>query len=208
MLKRLLPRQDNFFQLFERAADKLQMASTEFSNMLQHLDNQQHYVDLIARHEEEADQIAYANFELLHKTFITPFDRHDIHQLTSNLDDIIDLINRIAQRFPYYHLKEVPPEAIRLSQLSAEATSHVKESIYCLHSLKNSSEIFQHCQEIDRVESKAHQVVLAGEKKLFLDENDFKQFFKLKEIYSHTKLVINRCQDVANILKGIILEYS
>lgn len=208
MLKRLLPRQDNFFQLFERAADKLQMASTEFSNMLQHLDNQQHYVDLIAKHEEEADQIAYANFELLHKTFITPFDRHDIHQLTSNLDDIIDLINRIAQRFPYYHLKEVPPEAIRLSQLSAEATSHVKESIYCLHSLKNSSEIFKHCQEIDKVESKAHQVVLAGEKKLFLDENDFKQFFKLKEIYSHTKLVINRCQDVANILKGIILEYS
>ncbi len=208
MLKRLLPRQDNFFQLFERAADKLQMASTEFSNMLQNLDNQQHYVDLIAKHEEEADQIAYANFELLHKTFITPFDRHDIHQLTSNLDDIIDLINRIAQRFPFYHLQEVPQEAIRLSQLSAEATSHVKESIYCLHSLKNSTEIFNHCQEIDRVESKAHQVVLAGEKKLFLDENDFKQFFKLKEIYGHTKLVINRCQDVANILKGIILEYS
>lgn len=208
MLKRLLPRQDSFFQLFQKAADKLVLASTEFSNMLQNLHNQQYYVDEIARHEEEADQIAYTNFEQLHKTFITPFDRHDIHQLTSTLDDTIDLINRIAQRFPFYQLESVPEEMIRLAQLSAEATSHIKSSIYCLHSLKNSAEIFKYCNEIDKVESKAHKVVLAGEKKLFMDEQDFKQFFKLKEIYAHTKSVINRCQDVANILKGIVLEYS
>lgn len=208
MLKRLLPRQDSFFQLFQQAADKLVLASTEFSNMLQNLDNQQYYVDEIAKHEEEADQIAHTNFELLHRTFITPFDRHDIHQLTSTLDDIIDLINRIAQRFPFYQLKSVPEEMIKLSQLSAEATGHLKASIYNLHSLKNSAEIFKFCNEIDAVESKAHKVVLAGEKKLFMDEQDFKQFFKLKEIYGHTKSVINRCQDVANILKGIILEYS
>jgi len=208
MLKRLLPRQESFFQLFQRAADKLVLASTEFSNMLQNLDNQQHYVDEIAKHEEEADQIAHTNFELLHKTFITPFDRHDIHQLTSTLDDIIDLINRIAQRFPFYQLKTVPDEIIKLAQLSAEATNHLKSSIYCLHSLKNSADIFNYCNEIDNVESRAHQVVLAGEKKLFMDEQDFKQFFKLKEIYGHTKSVINRCQDVANILKGIVLEYS
>ncbi|MBX3709225.1 MAG: DUF47 family protein [Gammaproteobacteria bacterium] len=208
MLKRLLPRQEKFFQLFQQAADKLVLASTEFSNMLQNLGNQQYYVDQIAKHEEEADQVAHMTFELLHKTFITPFDRHDIHQLTSTLDDVIDLINRIAQRFPFYQLLSIPDEMIKLSQLSAEATTHLKASIYCLHSLNNSAEIFKHCNEIDKVESKAHQVVLAGEKKLFMDEQDFKQFFKLKETYSHIKSVINRCQDVANILKGIVLEYS
>jgi uncharacterized protein Yka (UPF0111/DUF47 family) len=176
--------------------------------MLKHLDNQQHYVDLIAKHEEEADQIAHTNFELLHKTFITPFDRNDIHELTSTLDDIIDLINRIAQRFPFYQLKNIPEEAIQLAELSAEATFHLKQSIYSLNSLKNADAIFKHCNEIDHVESKAHKVVLSGEKKLFLDEQDFKQFFKMKEIYAHTKMVINRCQDVANIVKGIILEYS
>jgi uncharacterized protein len=208
MLKRLLPRQDSFFDLFQQAADKLLLASTEFSSLLQNLENQQHYVDEIARHEEEADSIAHANFELLHKTFITPFDRNDIHQLTSTLDDIIDLINRIAQRFPFYHLTSVPEETIKLAALSAEATAHLKAAIYCLHSLKNSAVILKECDEINHVEAKAHQVVLAGEKKLFIDEQDFKQFFKLKEIYGHTKLVINRCQDVANILKGIVLEYS
>lgn len=208
MLKRLLPKQENFFLLFQQTADKLQLASTEFSNMLQNLNNQQHYVDEIAKHEKEADQITHTNFELLHKSFITPFDRYDIHELTSTLDDIIDLINRIAQRFPFYQLAQVPEEMIALSILSAEATQYLKLSIYCLHALSNAPEIFKYCNEIDRVESEAHQVVLAGEKKLFLDENDFKQFFKLKEIYNHTKLVINRCQDVGNILKGIILEYS
>ncbi len=208
MLKRLLPRQDGFFQLFQKAADKLELAAVEFANLLQDLPNQQSHVDAIAQHEEEADQIAYTTFELLHKTFITPFDRYDIHQLTSTLDDIIDLINRIAQRFPFYQLTTVPEETILLAKLSTEAARHLKASIYCLHSLKNSSNIFEHCNEIDRVESKAHQVVLAGEKKLFMDEQDFKQFFKIKEIYAHTKLVINRCQDVANLIKGIILEYS
>src|SRR3990167_11107145 len=147
MLKRLLlPHQENFFQLFQRAADKLLLTSTEFSQLLQNLNNQQFYVDKIAKHEEEADEIAHHNFELLHKTFITPFDRHDIHELTSTLDDIIDLINRIAQRFPFYQLKSVPDEMIKLSQLSTEATNHIKQAIYCLHSLKNSAEIFKHCR--------------------------------------------------------------
>lgn len=208
MLRRFLPRQNNFFEFFQQAADKLHLASIEFCNLLQNLSQQQHYVDLIAKHEEEADLIAFNNFELLHKTFITPFDRYDIHTLTSMLDDTIDLINRIAQRFPFYYLREVPEETILLAKLSAEATSHLKKSIYCLSSLKNSKKIFEHCHAIDRVESDAHQTVLAGEQKLFSEENDFKQFFKIKEIYGHTKLVINRCQDVANVLKGIVLEYS
>lgn len=208
MLRRLLPKQANFFEFFQQAAEKLVLAASEFSNMLQDLGNQQHYVDLIAKHEEEADVIAHKNFELLHKTFITPFDRHDIHELTSNLDDIIDLINRIAQRFPFYQLKYVPQEAIALSKISLQTTSKLKNAIYCLHNLKNAQEIFRYCYEINDLESEAHQVVLAGEKRLFLEEDNFKEFFKIKEIYNHTKLVINRCQDVANILKGIILEYS
>src|SRR3990167_4255239 len=208
MLKRFLPRQDNFFRLFQQAADKLFAASSQFSHLLKDLGRQQDYVNSIAKHEEEADQIAHQNFELLHKTFITPFDRHDIHALTSTLDDILDLINRIAQRFPFYQLTSVPDEMIRLSRLSTEATTQIRQSVSCIKSMKNAQTIFEHCKEIDKIEHKAHITVLAGEEKLFRDETDFKQFFKLKEIYGHTKLVINRCQDVGNIIKGIILEYS
>ena len=208
MLKRLLPKQENFFQLFKKAAGKIVLAASEFTQLLSHLEEQQHHVDQIAKHEEEADHIAHVNFELLHKTFITPFDRNDIHALTSILDDILDLINRIAQRFPYYQLTVMPKEAIQLSQLSEEATQHLKEAVDRLNSLKYTDDIFQHCRAIDQVEKRAHQVVLAGEKKLFDEVSDFKLFFKLKEIYHHTKQVINRCQDVANLIKGIMLEYS
>lgn len=174
--------------------------------MLTDLEHQQQYVDAIAKYEGDGDEIAHTTFELLHKTFITPFDRHEIHQLTSSLDDILDLINRCAQRFPFYELKQVPEEMIKLAQLSVQASMLLKEAIYRLQSLKKADEIFNFCEGIDHIESEAHKVVLAGEKDLFFREDDFKQFFKLKEIYAKTKEVINGYQDVANIIKGIILE--
>jgi uncharacterized protein Yka (UPF0111/DUF47 family) len=176
--------------------------------MLHNLKDYQQYVDNIAANEEEGDRIAHTTFELLHKTFITPFDRHDIHQLTSGLDDILDLVNRCAQRFPFYHLNEVPKEVIQLAEISMQCSLYLNQAVYRLHSLKKANEIFKCCKDIDTSESNAHKLVLMGEKKLFDDENDFKQFFKLKEIYSQTKLVINRSQDVGNMIKGIILEYT
>jgi len=200
MLKRFLPTQNNFFDLFQKTADILTTATIQFHALLSDLPNQKQYVDAIAAYENDGDQLAHLTFEQLHKTFITPFDRHDIHQLTSKLDDILDDINRCAQRFPFYHLMAVPEEMIKLAQL--------KEAIYRLHSLKKAEEIFNFCEGINHIESEAHQVVLAGEKDLFLNENDFKHFFKLKEIYTRTKSVINSHQDVANIIKGIVLEYS
>lgn len=208
MLRRFLPRQDDFFHLFQQIADLLITSSSEFSKMLHDLHNQQKYVDMIAGHEEEADQIAYTTFERLHKTFITPFDRNDIHRLTSGLDDILDQINRCAQRFPLYGLKVVPAEIIRLAELCLEGCLALKEALYRLSSLKKAEEIFEYCSRINAIESEAHKMVLSGEKNLFLHEGDFKQFFKLKEIYSRTKLVIDALQDAGNIIKGIVLEYS
>ena len=208
MLKRFLPRQENFFLLFQKTADVVVSASSQFHSMLHDLKNQQQYIDAIAKLENEGDDIAHHTFELLHKTFITPFDRHDIHHLTSSLDDILDLINRCAQRFPFYQLENLPEELFTLAELASQATLFLKKAIYRLHSLKKSQEIFKLCEDIDYIESQANNVLLLAEKKLFLDENDFKHFFKLKEIYSQTKNVISSCQDIANTIKGIVLEYS
>src|SRR3990167_881842 len=207
MLRRFLPHQTNFFELFKETAEKLVHASETFHQLLQNPAHPNPYVDRIAQDEQEADQIANTTFEMLHKTFITPFDRNDIHQLTGQLDDILDLINRCAQRFPFYELKNIPPEMIALAQCSVQCCQFLKNALDQLHSLKNANKIFQYCNQIDRTENEGHQIVLAGEKKLFLEENNFKEFFKLKEIYAHTKLVINRSQDAANLIKGMMLEY-
>jgi uncharacterized protein Yka (UPF0111/DUF47 family) len=208
MLRKFLPRQDDFFNLFQQIADLVVVATTDFCEMLNDLHNQQHFVDKIAAHEVQADQIAFTTFERVHKTFITPFDRNDIHRLTGGLDDILDQLNRCAQRFPFYDLKSVPYEITRLSELALEASLALKAAVSHLNSLKKADTIFLLCEKIDATESEGHKMVLAGEKNLFLHENHFKQFFKLKEIYSRTKLVIDAQQDVGNIIKGIVLEYS
>lgn len=208
MLRKLLPQKERFFDYFQKLADILATAAIQFHEMLNDLEHQQQYVDAIAAYEKDGDKLAHATFALLHKTFITPFDRHDIHHLTSGLDDIMDNINRCAQRFPFYNLKKVPPQMIKLAQLSVQASMLLKEAIYKLHSLKESPDILNFCEGVEHVESEAHQVLLSGEKDLFLNENDFKEFTKLKEVYSWTKSVINDYQDVTNIIKGIVLEYS
>lgn len=208
MLKKFLPRQERFFALFQQSIDILVLTATQFHILLLDLNNQQKSVDIIATREEQADKIAHTTFELLHKTFITPFDRHDIHRLASEIDDAIDLINRCAQRFPFYQLKAVPAELIELAEIAVQATKILKKAVYRLNSLNKSDEILGFCEDLEQLESTAHQTLLRGEKDLFLDENDFKTFFKLKEIYAQTKAVINSCQDIANIIKGIVLEYS
>ncbi len=208
MLKRLLPQQTSFFSLFQKTADIIVLAATEFQLLLSDLQNQQRFVDSISEQEKAGDKIAHTTFELLHKTFITPFDRHDIHSLTSKLDDILDLINRCAQRFPIYQLRQIPTEMLELSECSIQCAKSLKKAIYRLHSLNQSDEILEFCAVCDEIESKAHTIVLEGERKLFQEETDFKQFYKLKEIYAQTKMVINYCQDATNQIKGIVLEYS
>ena len=108
MLKKLLPNQDNFFELFEQAAYQLESAAEHFLQLVQDLPHASEYAKLIAEHEATADNYARATFDLLHKAFITPFDRHDIHRLTRKLDDILDIINRTTQRIVLYQFKVLP----------------------------------------------------------------------------------------------------
>jgi len=208
MLKRFIPDQEGFFKLFQETSDCLVDSATNFHQMFNDLSSEQKYVDLIAHYEEQADLLTHSTFHLLHKTFITPFDRHDIHNLASGLDDILDLINRCAQRFPFYHFKSLPNELLQLADLNLQACKFLKQAVYLLNSLKKTDNILLYCNNIDKIESEAHKVIITGESNLFLDEDDFKSFIKLKETYTKTKAVINRCQDVANMIKGIVLEYS
>lgn len=208
MLKKFLPQKNEFFIKFQNMADILVAATEQFYEMVNNLEKHQNYVDQIANYEQQADQITYSTLQLLHQTFITPFDRHEIHELADGLDDILDLVNRCTQRFPFYKLHALPEEIIGLADLSYKATVILSKAVYHLHSSKHYPEILQWCKEISDIESHAHLLVIAGEEKLFLDENDFKHFFKLKWIYGKTKLVVNRTKDVANAIKGIVFEYS
>lgn len=208
MLKKLLPQKKDFFLYFQQSADLLYTATGEFYHAVQNITDVNRSVELIAEYEAQGDKIAHTTFRLLHKTFITPFDRHDIHRLVSCLDELLDLLHSCAQRLPYYHLDSVPKELIQLAELCVRATGSAREAVYRLHSLDLSEEIFKYCHEIGMAQDEAHKLVVAGEQDLFANEHDFKEFFKRKDLYARIKTIINLCHTLANIVKDIVLEYS
>lgn len=208
MLGKFLPKQKTFFDFFKKASDKLLLAATEFGQLVNDLPAVVNHAKRITDYEHEGDAIALLSYQLLHKTFITPFDRHDIHLLTTQLDDILDRINRLAQRFVIYHFQKVPPEIDMLAKINIQITEKVKQAVAKLDSLKNQQVIVEICLNIDQLENDAEAVLLTGLDNLFVQETDCKQLIKLKEVFEQIKAITNACQDVANLVKSIMLEYA
>jgi predicted phosphate transport protein (TIGR00153 family) len=167
------------------------------------LENRVHAIEGIEKH---ADKITYETLDLLHKTFITPLDRDDIHKLITRMDDILDLLEDAGQTISLYDIKAITPEAKRLAELCLACTEKVKTAVGLLHNMDNSAQILSLCEEIDRLESDADHVMRAAMSKLFRDEPDVRNLIKLKAIYEILETVTDRCEDVANIIEGIIVE--
>ena len=145
----------------------------------------------------------------MHKAFITPFDRHDIHRLTRKLDDILDIINRTTQRIVLYQFKILPRGICTIiAELVLQAVRAVKKALNQIKNLKNAPEIIQLCNEISEYDGRAEQIMLEGVDKLFMEEQDFKYLLKAKEIYDYSTDIVHECHDLADIIKGIVLEYS
>jgi uncharacterized protein Yka (UPF0111/DUF47 family) len=150
--------------------------------------------------------VTHETIELLHKTFITPIDRDDIHKLITRMDDILDLLEDVAQTISLYDIKAITIEARRLAELCLACAEKVKVAVGLLHNMDNSRQILTICTEIDRLESDADHVMRAAMSKLFRDEPDVRNLIKLKAIYEILETVTDRCEDVANIIEGIIVE--
>ena len=166
-------------------------------------------VDVIAHLEgleKQADKVTYHTIGILHKTFITPLDREDIHRLITKMDDILDLMEDAAQTVSLYDIQTITPEAIRLAELCLGCCEKLKDGISLLHNMNHSREILEICEEIDRLESDADHVMHAALSKLFRDEPDVRNLIKLKALYEILENVTDICEDVANIVEGIVVE--
>jgi predicted phosphate transport protein (TIGR00153 family) len=206
MFGRLMPNEGKFFDLFNQHADLCIKGAREMVGLMTHFDNLENRAHVIEGIEKQADKVTHDTLELLHKTFITPLDRDDIHQLITRMDDILDLLEDAAQTISLYDIKAVTPEAKRLAELCLACTEKVKGAVSLLHNMDNSRQILELCQEIDRLESDADHVMRAAMSKLFRDEPDVRNLIKLKAIYEILESVTDRCEDVANIIEGIIVE--
>ena len=205
-MARLLPREGKFFDYFNQHADLAARAALELHALLRDLSQLDARSRVIERNEKQADQITHQTVQLLHQTFITPLDRDEIHRLITNMDDVLDLMEDIAQCLFLYDVRSVTVEAQKLAEICVSCTAKVKEAVACLETLEHADTILRICGEIDRLETEADHVFRAALAKLFREEADAREIIKLKEVYQLLEAVTDKCEDVANVIEGIVLE--
>ncbi|OGA28746.1 MAG: phosphate transport regulator [Betaproteobacteria bacterium RIFCSPLOWO2_02_FULL_65_24] len=207
MFSRLMPREARFFNFFRDHAEQIVLAARELRNLMDFKDLE-HRVYNIESIEKRADKITRAAIDLLHKTFITPLDREDIHRLITCMDDVIDLIEDAAQSFLMYDIRSVTPEAVRLAEICVGCGEKVRGAVDLLQTSRNLPQVMALCQDIDRLESEADHVMRDAMAKLFRDQPDVRELIKFRAIYELMEAVTDRCEDVANIIEGIAIENS
>jgi predicted phosphate transport protein (TIGR00153 family) len=156
--------------------------------------------------EHAADRITHETVQLLHTTFVTPFDRDDIHRLISLMDDVLDLIQDTGESLVLYDIQKVTPEATQLAELVLRCAERVQAAVKLMASMADAPAMLEICVEIDKLESEADKVMRAAISRLFREETDVRQVIKLKAVYEALESATDKCQDVANVIESVVLE--
>ncbi|MEO8125093.1 MAG: DUF47 domain-containing protein [Burkholderiales bacterium] len=211
---KLLPREGNFFELFDQHGAHIIEGARAFMLMIENYPDpslREQYANEVGNAERMADRITAEMHRLLHKTFITPIDREQILGLIDAMDDILDLLQDATETLLLYDVRGVTDEVLRLGELMAKCCEQVQHAVSLLPKLSKPSvaeQAIKACEEIDRLESDADRVMRAALSKLFREETDVRELIKLKAIYEQLEAITDRCEDVANLIEGVVLENS
>jgi predicted phosphate transport protein (TIGR00153 family) len=208
-LSALMPREARFFALFNQHAELVAAggrATVELVERYADTARRAALIQQIGDIERRADKFTYETVQLLHSTFITPFDRNDIHRLISGMDDILDLIQDSAESMHLFDIQTLPPETLRMARLLDACCGKVQEAVGLLSSMDNAPRALALAQEIDALESEADELMRAGISKLFREEADVRQLIKHKNVYEYLENAIDKCQDVANVIEAVVVE--
>jgi predicted phosphate transport protein (TIGR00153 family) len=203
LLQRLLPREEGFFDLFRKQAENINNGAEAFLRMLLHYTGVPEQAQNIKAIEHAGDEITHQTFRMLNKTFITPFDREDIHELVSTMDDVIDLIDAAASRFALYRVETLRVGTLDLARVLVSAT---KELSAAIHAIEKPDTAMKHCIEINRYENESDRICRTLIAQLFDEEKDPVQIIKWKEIFEVIETAVDKCEDVANVIENIILK--
>ncbi|ANY63237.1 MULTISPECIES: DUF47 domain-containing protein [Comamonas] len=211
---KLLPREGNFFEMFNQHAERIVEAARAFSQMVANYNDphlREKYNSDVDNAERAADRVTHEVTKTLHQTFITPLDREHIHGLINTMDDVVDLIQDSAEAMALYDIRQMTEEMTRLADLSLKCCERVRDAVKLLNQIADQSvaeAALKTCQEIDRLESDADRVLRAAMSKLFREEQDVRELIKLKGVYELMETITDKCEDVANTIEGIVLENS
>ncbi len=208
MFAKLMPREGRFFDLFNAHAEQIVEGGRALVGLVANIATPDEHARVIDEAERRADRITHETITVLHKTFITPIDRDQIHELITSMDDILDLIQDVAESIVLYDVRRASAEATQLAQICQMTCERVKAAVGLLGNMKESAAIMKTCEEIDRLESDADRVLRSAMSRLFREEKDAKEVIKLRSIYLLLEEITDRCEDVANIVEGIVIEHS
>jgi uncharacterized protein len=203
-----LPRDESFFEAFEKQGQKTVDGCKAFLAMVEKPADVTAQAKAISDIEHECDKITHHVVEKLHKTFITPLDRNDIYRLITKMDDIMDLVEAAAERVALYDITVMTKEVGDLARCLVSSAERVLEAVTGFRDLKRSELILAKCVEINRLENEADALLRGTLAKLFREEKDPITIMKWKEIYELLETATDRCEDVANIIEGVVLENS
>ena len=211
---KLMPREGNFFELFNQHAGFIAEGARAFILLIRNYDDpelRERYAGEVGDIERKADRITAEVNRLLHKTFVTPIDREQIHGLINAMDDILDLLQDATETMSLYDVREITPEVVRLGELSVrccERVAHVVTLMPKLGQADVAEAALKTCEEIDHLESDADRVMRSAMSRLFREQADVRELIKLKAIYEQLESITDRCEDVANLIEGVVLESS
>jgi predicted phosphate transport protein (TIGR00153 family) len=205
---RLLPHDASFFEHFEHQGKKTVEGCRAFLDMVDNPTDLEAKAERVKQIEHECDEITHAVVEGLHKTFITPIDRNDIYRLITKMDDIMDLVEAAAERLALYDLPVMTKEVGDLARCLVSSAEHVLGAVSSIRDLGKPNGILEHCVEINRLENVADTLLRSALARLFREEKDPISVIKWKEIYETLESATDRCEDVANIVEGVVLENS
>jgi uncharacterized protein len=198
----------SFYDAFERHAARIVEAGKLIAQIVREPERSVEIAKAVKEAENAGDRITHETIARLHKTWITPIDRADIHSLITALDDVLDLIEAVSERVALYEVRKLPAFVVKLADSLQLATVAVDQAIKLLPQVKQPKEMLVLCVEINRLENEADDAYRHGLAQLFKGEYDAIEVMKWRDIIDNLESATDRCEDVANILEGIVLEYS
>lgn len=205
MAFRLIPKEEKFFEDFVEMAEQIHRGANLLEQMLAPEQPLWDKADEIKEVEHKCDFLTHEVIQRLHKTFVTPLDREDIHTLARSLDDVIDAIDDSAGVIRLYQISVVRPDARDLSRIIKASTEQVVSAMKALGKKQGISACAVEINRLENEADRAHQVAL---RRLFEEERDAIQIIKWKEVLDYLEAATDRCEDVANVLEGVVVKHA
>lgn len=197
-----------FFDAFRAHAQKSVEASKLLLELLESTENAAALAAKINEAENRGDRLTHETVRNLHETWITPLDRNDIHLLITRMDDVLDLIEAVSERVVLFELTERRPLAVDLAKILVRSCEKLLRAMEILPGLKQPTELLEICIEVNQLENDADSVYRRAIAELFKSGNDPLDVMKWRDIYDNLESATDRCEDVANVVEGVVLEYA